>query len=464
MKKQNSTFKKVIKRLASIKIAVFVILAIAAMSAWGTIVESIYNDAKRAQETVYHSWYSYLIFLILTINLTAVIFDRYPWKKRHIGFISAHVGIIILILGSVYTRYFGIDGSMAFNINESRNRVTVGETDLIVYSGLLTGGARKVYEKEVHFLKSPPSPDNPHVIEIGNEQIIIDDFRPYSIPQNKIEASDKDTDGPALRFQISNDRVNQSDWLMLGREGFDVKDLGPAKIALARKGRYIYEGGNVLLLEYEEGKSDELSYAVYTASQPGKVTRGQTKAGDAINTNWMGLTFRILKFHPKAKESWEYVPLERASEETIQSIRFKFKDQVHWTGINSSVRLFSDEAFYIFIYANRQLELDFSLFLNEFRVGRYQGTMRAASYESDVSVQDTGQEKLKTTISMNEPLKYKGFTFYQASFKEDEMGKPIMSILSVNQDPGRFWKYLGSLLIVFGIFHLFYFKSKRTSL
>ncbi len=453
-----------IKPLASIKLAVFVILAIAAMSAWGTIVESIYNDAKRAQETVYHAWYSYSIFLLLMVNLTAVIIDRYPWKRQHIGFISAHVGIIILLLGSVYTRYFGIDGSMAFNINESRNRVTVGETDLIVYSGLLTGGARKVYEQEVHFLKNPPSPENPHVIEVGNEKIIIDDFRPYAIPQNKIEASEKETDGPALRFQISNDRVNQSDWLMLGREGVDVKDLGPAKIALARKGRFQYQGGNVLLLEYEENNKDVLNYSIFTASKPGQVIRGVTKAGDAIETSWMGLTLRILKFYPRAHEKWDYVPLERSSEETIQSIRFKFKDQEYWTGINSSVRLFSDDAFYIFVYANRQLELDFALNLNQFRVGRYQGTRRAASYESDVSVKNGEQDVLKTTISMNEPLKYKGFTFYQASFKEDEMGQPIMSILSVNRDPGRFWKYLGSLLIVFGIFHLFYFKSKRRSL
>lgn len=461
--KKNTGWRRFVKPLASIKLAVVVLIAIAAMSAWGTIVESIYNDAKRAQETVYHSWWAYTIFLLLTVNLIAVIVDRYPWKRHHVGFISAHVGIIILIAGSLLTRYYGIDGSMAFNINESSRRVMVAETDLIVYSGLLSGGARKVYEENVQFLKNPPSAETPHRIAIGNDEIVIDDFRPYSIPQSKIESSDKETDGPALRFQMSNERVNQADWLMLGREGYDTKNLGPAQIVLSRKGLFQYQGGNLLLLEYNKG-TDILDYSIYTASRPKDVVRGKTTAGESIKTGWMGLTFRILKFLPHAQENWDYVPIERATEETIQSIRFRFNGKEYWTGINSSVRLFSDEAFYIFIYANRQLELDFALHLNEFRVGRYQGTRRAASYESDVSVRDLNQSNLlKTTISMNEPLKFQGFTFYQASFKEDEMGNPIMSVLSVNRDPGRFWKYLGSLLIVFGIFHLFYLKRRKAT-
>ncbi len=460
MAREKSKFQKWVKPLASLKIAVFVIVSIGVMSAWGTIVESMYQDAKRAQETVYHSWFSYGIFLLLMINLIAVIVDRYPWKKQHIGFISAHVGIIILLLGSLQTRYFGIDGSMAFAIKESKKQITVGETDLIVYSGLAAGGMRKVFEQEVKFIKNPPAPDNPFEITVGGDSIIIDDYRPYSIPQNKIEPSDKKTDGPALRFQISNDNVSESDWLMLGRAPFDVKNMGPAKMVLSKKGAFQYEDGNVLLIE-TDGKSETMTYKVFTASKNGETASGRVKAGDSIETGWMGLTFRVLKFYQAAREKWVYEPLEASVEGSVAAIRFQFGGSEYWTGLNSSVRLFSDNAFHVFVFANRQLQLDFALRLDEFRVGRYQGTMRAASYESDVTVLEKGDEILKTTISMNEPLKYKGFTFYQSSFQEDEMGRPNMSILSVNRDPGRFWKYLGCILLVFGIIHLFYFKRRR---
>ncbi|MCJ8276809.1 MAG: hypothetical protein MJK18_08205 [Bdellovibrionales bacterium] len=229
---QKPMWRKLIKPLASLKLAVFIIIAMGVMSAWGTIVESMYNDAKRAQETVYHSWYSYTIFLLLSVNLIAVMADRWPWKRKHTGFLLAHVGIIILIAGSLITRYYGIDGSMAFNIGESRDRVMVAETDIIVYSGLISGGARKVFEKEVHFFKEAPDEKNPMKISMGADEIVIDKFEPYTIPQSKVTVSDKDADGPGLRFQMSNERVSESEWLVMGSRPFKVKDMGPAKIEI----------------------------------------------------------------------------------------------------------------------------------------------------------------------------------------------------------------------------------------
>ena len=80
---------------------------------------------------------------------------------------------------------------------------------------------------------------------------------------------------------------------------------------------------------------------------------------------------------------------------------------------------------------------------------------RAASYESEVLVEGTDKQ---VKISMNEPLVHKRYTFYQASFQEDPQGRATASILSVNYDPGRWLKYLGSALIVLGAIIMFYFR------
>ena len=474
MSQKKNFGKKIIKPLASIKLAVFVILAMALVAAWGTIVESLYNDAKRAQETVYHSWYSYSVFLLLGINLIAVIVDRWPWKKKHIGFLSAHTGIIILMLGALVTRYRGIDGSMTLKPGESKNRVTVGHTDLIAYSGLVTGEMRKIYEKEIHSLKNPPSTDHPHIINLGGDTITIDGFRPYSIPREKIEISGKKDQGPGLRFQISNNKVSHSGWLLLGRSDFEEKDMGPAKIILARKGhsktvidqssgkdKNPDKGSSHILLLESSQNSETLDYSLFSPKHNEPLKTGIIKAGESIQTGWMGLEFRLLKFLKSAKRIWTYEPIERATDGSVQSLRFRFKGKEYWMGLNSSVRLFSDQAYHVLVYANRQLKLDFSLRLNEFRVGHQQGTRKAASYESDVSVISKNSPSKDITIAMNEPLEHRGFTFYQSSFKEGETGRPLLSVLSVNRDPGRFWKYLGSLLMVFGIVHLFYLKNKK---
>jgi cytochrome c biogenesis protein ResB len=64
-------------------------------------------------------------------------------------------------------------------------------------------------------------------------------------------------------------------------------------------------------------------------------------------------------------------------------------------------------------------------------------------------------------ISMNEPLKKDGYTFYQSSFEQNERGEATVSILSVNHDPGRWIKYLGSFLIVLGSSMLFWFRRAK---
>jgi len=61
---------------------------------------------------------------------------------------------------------------------------------------------------------------------------------------------------------------------------------------------------------------------------------------------------------------------------------------------------------------------------------------------------------------MNNPLKHDGFTFYQASYSQDNQGN-YSSTLSVNVDPGRFWKYLGSLMLVFGSMWHYYLNFRK---
>ena len=46
-------------------------------------------------------------------------------------------------------------------------------------------------------------------------------------------------------------------------------------------------------------------------------------------------------------------------------------------------------------------------------------------------------------------MKKMGYTFYQASYSQDNQGQ-YNTTLAVNVDQGRVMKYLGSLMLVFG--------------
>jgi hypothetical protein len=139
-------------------------------------------------------------------------------------------------------------------------------------------------------------------------------------------------------------------------------------------------------------------------------------------------------------------------------VKIKYKNQEQWVLLNDTLKLFSENYVYIVAYSQKRINLTFPVILNKFEMQTYKGISKAMEYKSIVTVPGIENH----VISMNEPLKYKGLTFYQASFQNDQMGRPVASILSVNYDPGRILKYFGSLIMTLGIVLLFYFK--RSSL
>lgn len=445
---------RVLSFLASLKLAVCVIVALAAMTAWGTFVEAKY-DAFAAGKLVYHSPMMFVLLGIFATNLIAVMISRLPWQEKHIGFILAHIGLLLILVGSAMTKYYGVDGSMTIGLGEKSKHVIVGETDLTLYSSMDASSYTKVDDREVDFFLSRPSSEKPYEVRMPQGSLKVIEYFPYSFRDQKIiEVTDKNA-GAAIRFQLQNPNVSVTEWLLQPTAGrFVTKDLGPAQILFgATESALIDKTKNTLVIKPQ---GSIIAYEFHTASDPKNVKRGTMQPGQSLTTPWMGLVFRVLKFMPLAKEEITFKKAEGPTPLTVASILVDFNGSKHWIAINSMLKLFTDQAVYILTYANRRLELKFDFHLKNFTVGRYPGTMRAASYESIVDVTGLGER----VISMNEPLKHGGFTFYQSSFNEDEQGKPTASVLSVNYDPGRWVKYLGCLAVVLGSIHLFYFKRK----
>jgi len=100
---------------------------------------------------------------------------------------------------------------------------------------------------------------------------------------------------------------------------------------------------------------------------------------------------------------------------------------------------------------NELYNIPFHLDLNKFKMDVNPGTNDPASYESFVNISDPNLSQKQTAhIFMNNPLKKDKLTFYQASYFALDDGETFGSVLSVNYDPGRIIKYIGSILLVFG--------------
>lgn len=434
---------------SSIRLAVIVILALAILSAAGTIVESNF-DAEVAQKLIYKSIYMYFIMGLLCANLIAVMIDRWPWKRRHVAFLLAHVGIITTLVGSVQTQWTGVDGSISFGIGEKNRWVMVPEHQFIVAASF-GEGMTTLYKETVDFFMSPPQ-TNPLTVSLDKDELQVKNYIHYGLRDSKVRPSKLAQHGPALRFQLQNDNINMSRWMIQKGIRPEVMELGPARVVLTA-GDYKPTGENEIILS--RGVGEKIHFKIFSKRLHKVTSEGEMSESEVVETGWMGIQLRLLRYYPQAQESISYSAADGPTPITEPAVQFSFKDNDYWVGLNRIIRLYQDDRVYIVRFGNKLLDLGFDMELKKFEVKHYQGTRKAMTYASEVEIPDLGLQ----TISMNEPLKYNGFTFYQASFEQDESGEPVSSILSVNRDPGRPLKYLGSLLIVVGALMLFYFKK-----
>jgi hypothetical protein len=446
---------KFIKFLSSLQLAVIIITALAILTAVGTFVEAEY-DIEAAAKWVYKTPWMFVVMGALAINLSMVMVDRWPWKRRHVPFLLAHIGILVLLLGSLITMKWGLDGTMIFGIGESSRHVRIPESELTIWSSFDGDRYSKVFFKKVDFFTHSPKkyPVKSDLLE-GPFEVL--DYVPYAIPNKVVEESKDKGAGAGLRFQMMGSRASANEWLVQKRKGEIVSyQLGPAKIHFGGINPKSKNENEIFIEPTDKG----LQYMLFYKDDKRPPLKGLLQEGQSLSTGWMDFEFRVLRYFPLAEEKWDIKKLERPTPVTMAAIKVSFLGKEHWIFKNDMVKLFTPAGVYIVSYADERIDIGFDLKLLKFNMDKYQGTERAASYQSLVDVPGVGE----TLISMNEPLKHNGLTFYQASFQTDpNTGQPNASILSVNYDPGRWIKYLGSLILSLGVIWLFYDKRKAAA-
>jgi hypothetical protein len=105
----------------------------------------------------------------------------------------------------------------------------------------------------------------------------------------------------------------------------------------------------------------------------------------------------------------------------------------------------------------------FTVHLLEFKHDKYPGTDIPKNFSSRVRLQrpDTGEDR-EVLIYMNNPLRYAGETYYQASFDPDDHG----TVLQVVHNPSWLTPYFSCVLVGIGLMtqfssHLINFAGKR---
>lgn len=222
----------IFKFFASVKLAIMLLVFMIAVLAAGTIIES-YHGADAAKITVYDSvWFS-IFLILLAVNLAAAAFDRFPWKKKHIGFVITHLGIIVILGGSLVTQKTMVDGQMALAEGETQARITLPHPLLYIYSPderldwLFHLSKRAFPWHGEERLKRPTSTGEaplPLAVRLIS-------YYPHAVSTESIKPAES---GPAaVKVTLKNSFLNQSQWLVLNDPELGKIQMGPAQLVFS---------------------------------------------------------------------------------------------------------------------------------------------------------------------------------------------------------------------------------------
>ena len=302
-------------------------------------------------------------------------------------------------------------------------------------------------------------------IPISNSPFVLKKIKyfPYAVVENGTLVNKRDDPiNPAVKLVLSGPKGDEEHVAFSLFPDFpsthQQKSLYGAKIAFTHQGESNKNGLSIGVTQNRE--------LYYRVTSSGGIKSGKLNVGQTYETGWMNITFKIQKYLPRAMQVTRYVAVkvqDPSNPKVPSAVRLRFENgnekSFHWLVFGEDKRINFNKESYEISYESKKELLPFSLYLEEFQIGKDPGTNNPASYQSRVLLKDQFENRHEHhLISMNEPLTYKNFTFYQSSYQNDPQGNPIGSVLSVGYDPGRTLKYSGSIFIVCGIMLLFFFR------
>src|SRR4051794_35352363 len=100
-----------VRMLASLKLAVVLLLMLLVGLASGTMIESA-QGTESAGRAVYYAWWFIGLEAALAVNVLASIARFFPWGKQRLGFVVTHAALLVILAGAAVTASFKVEGQL----------------------------------------------------------------------------------------------------------------------------------------------------------------------------------------------------------------------------------------------------------------------------------------------------------------------------------------------------------------
>lgn len=198
----------VIHRLGSLNFALVLLATIAAACAAATFAESGFNT-----KIAHVYFYKNPLFLVwlgaLCVNLFAVTLTRWPWQKKHIGFIVTHYGIITLLIGAMIGMHTGYEGNVTLKKDAPpTSRIVTSRSVIQIESPTDTALYLMPFDAEA----TKPSERRPRTFPVPGTslKIVADAFNANLQKEKKLVVSETADAAPAALLRFSSRMASQT--------------------------------------------------------------------------------------------------------------------------------------------------------------------------------------------------------------------------------------------------------------
>jgi hypothetical protein len=201
---------------------------------------------------------------------------------------------------------------------------------------------------------------------------------------------------------------------------------------------------------------------------------GKIDINKPLVTGWADWQLKIDKMMPHAEQWMDFVSVEStaAMENLPDGVLVRIEQNgekiEQWVPAGWQITVPTSPNEIQIAYGWRTIPLPIGLELLDFEVQRNEGSDSPAGFKSTLHVSTAEGDAATGSCWMNNPFSFPGawwrtwtgltYKISQASWNPENLGQSTVQIL---RDPGWLFKWIGSLLIVSGVFMMFYLKPYR---
>ncbi len=448
---------KIYQAFISMKVMIVLTIIFAFSSAAATFIENDYG-IETAWALVYGATWFEVLQVALGLNLLGNLFKFKMFQLKKLPVLIFHVGFLFVLVGAAITRYIGYEGIMHIREGTTVNRML--SADSLIQIRALKDNKEYYSEKKVLISKIGGN-DFTATLDVDGKEI---EVKFKKLIQHATKAAVSDENGKPIVSIVVTTPYGPEEYFIRDKSHIDT---GVFEVYLNKQ-----PSGNkdYIHIYQKDGKfyfksNIDIDWFVMATNQQG-VFKANTEYEFKPKMLYTVKGFRVvpkavlekgtLKVVSSGKQSGE-MQMRGANDLSALVVDVTYdgvQKEVALMGQGKNFRGYTEnfkikDTYISLEWGSKEIILPFSLHLKDFIMEKYPGSMSPSSYESDVILLDEKNGvNMPYKIYMNHTLEYAGYKFFQSSYDKDERG----TILSVNNDPGKWPTYIGYFLLGVGFF------------